>query len=78
MDTNNTNNGAIFVIIRVHSRIFPFSILNSKATLIKAKAASEYGRAQGIEAEFGRKSAKLERIARFLRSKNAPQLYRLI
>jgi hypothetical protein len=40
--------------------------------LIKSKATSEYGRAQGIEAEFGRKAAKLERIARFLRSKNAP------
>jgi hypothetical protein len=43
-----------------------------RETLINVKAAPEYGRAQGIEAEFGRKAAKLERIARFLRSKNAP------
>jgi hypothetical protein len=34
--------------------------------------------AQGIEAEFGRKAAKLERIARFLRSKNAPDFQCLI
>jgi hypothetical protein len=29
MDTNNANNGSIFVIIRVHSWIFPFSFFNS-------------------------------------------------
>jgi hypothetical protein len=32
-----------------------------------------FSAAQGIEAEFGRKADKLERIARFLRSKNAPK-----
>jgi hypothetical protein len=34
---------------------------------------SENGPEGRIEAEFGRNAAKLERIARFLRSKNAPK-----
>jgi hypothetical protein len=36
-------------------------------------AGGHFCAAQGIEAEFGRFAAKLERIARFLRSKNAPK-----
>jgi hypothetical protein len=36
-------------------------------------AGGHFCAAQGIEAEFGRKADKLERIARFLRSKNAPK-----
>jgi hypothetical protein len=49
-----------------------------RATLINDKDGIRRRNAQGIEAEFGRKAAKLERIARFLRSKNAPALQCLI
>jgi hypothetical protein len=42
-------------------------------TLIDCRDGYRIRSAQGIEAEFGRKAAKLERIARFLRSKNAPK-----
>jgi hypothetical protein len=45
-----------------------------KVALINDKGGIRIRNAQGIEAEFGRKADKLERIARFLRSKNAPDL----
>jgi hypothetical protein len=52
--------------------------MRPREALIYDKDGIRRRNAQGIEAEFGRKADKLERIARFLRSKNAPDFQCLI